>query len=136
MRIASLCILIFLFTWTGICQKQIEDDKEVLSSFCRLSLPGDVKISNISFTGIYSFRIDEHGKVTGLKEFAAKYPNYIKFDEVETCMKTWTFFGFPEATIGHVEFNWIHGLGWTRMRISSKTFSQTTVLGDDPRNPE
>ena len=132
MRVLSVCVLMFLMTCGGICQNQTNSNKEVLSSFCRLTLAGDLKISNISFTGIYSFKIDEHGKVVSLKEFGTKYPNYIKFEEVERCLNNWTFYGFPEATVGHVEFSWVQGIGWTRMRISTKNFSQSTVSGDTP----
>jgi hypothetical protein len=101
--------------------------RQILSSFCQPSLSEDLKQSSLSFTDIYSFKIDESGSPIEIKSFRAGYTNV---EEIKDCLKEWKLKGFITGAIFHVELSWKHGVGWMRMRISTNNFSQVTIWGD------
>lgn len=102
--------------------------QEVLSSFCQPTIPDALFQSNVSFSEGYTFKIDANGKPIIIKKFMGSYLND---DEVISCISNWKFFGFAENTRFSAYFDWKHGVGWLRMRISSKDFLQTIILGDN-----
>jgi hypothetical protein len=120
------CILLLIQIASGFHY----DDKIALTSFCKPALSDQQKQANLSFTDIYSFRLDESGAPTSIKPYQAKYT---KIDDFKACVKDWKFSGFPQEALLHVELTWKHAVGWTRMRISSKDFSQITTSDTSSR---
>ena len=124
-------IIIYLLLISFVCMGQATtdgSDRTTLSSFCHIPLPDHLKQANITFTDVYAFKLSKIGIPVDIKKFRAKYT---KIEDVENCVQKWQFNGFAEGSIFHVEFSWKHGLGWIKMRISSKNFSQITVLRKD-----
>lgn len=122
--IAVVCCLIAFLSFNT---KSVNAQKEVLSSFCRLSLSEELKQSNISFTDGFTFRLDKDGKPIDVKRTLGKY---VEEEQVKSCLDNWKFSGFAENSRVSVYFSWKHGVGWTQMRITSKDFSQVVVAGN------
>lgn len=116
------CLIAFL----SINTKSVNAQKEVLSSFCQLSLSEELMQSNISFTEGFTFKIDKNGKPIDIKRTLGKY---VEEEQVKSCLDNWKFSGFVENSRFSVYFSWKHGVGWTQMRITNKDFSQVVVNG-------
>ena len=106
--------------------QSVNAQKQVLSSFCQLSLSEDLKQSNLSFTDGFTFKLDKHGRPVGVKRTLGKY---VKEEQVRSCLDNWKFSGFAENSRVSVYFSWKHGVGWTQMRITSKDFARVVVVG-------
>ena len=119
----SVCCLCFCIVLNA---KSVNAQREVLSSFCQLSLPEEVKQSNICFTDGFAFKIDKNGKPVDIERVLGKY---VKAEQIKSCLATWKFTGFAENSRVSVYFSWKHGTGWTQMKIISKDFSQVVVNG-------
>ena len=117
------CLVAFL----SVGAKSADAQKEVLSSFCQLSLSDDLKHSNTSFTEGFSFKIDQNGKPFDIKRVSGKF---VDEEEVKSCLDNWKLSGFAENTRFSVFFAWKHGVGWVHMKILSKDFSQVVVNGN------
>lgn len=115
-----------LISFFSINVKNVNAQRDVLSSFCQLTLSEDLKQSNLSFSEGFTFKIDKDGRPSVVERVLGKYINE---EEVKSCLKNWKFSGFLENTRFSVYFTWKHGVGWTKMRIRSKDFSQVVVNG-------
>jgi len=120
--IAAVCCVIAF----GITKNVEAQKREVLSSFCQLSLSEELKQSNTSFTYGFTFKIDQNGKPFEIKRTLGKY---VADEEVKSCLDNWKFSGFAENSRVSVYFAWKHGVGWIHMKIISKDFSQVVVNG-------
>ncbi len=126
---ATILLLVFaLLTLQISAQSNKSTKKEVLSSFCQLTVSDSFFQLNISFTEAYSFKVNDEGKPVDIKKLYAKY---VKVDEVSDCLSSWKFSGFPKDTRFQVYFTWKHAIGWTQMKIRTKNFTQTTIYGDN-----
>jgi hypothetical protein len=121
-----IVIVCCLVSFLNVGTKRADAQKEVLSSFCHLSLSDDLKHSNTSFTDGFTFKIDQNGKPFDIKRVLGKY---VDESEVKSCLENWKLSGFAENSRFSVYFSWKHGVGWTQMRISGKDFSQVVVNG-------
>lgn len=121
--IVAVCFLIAFLSINAI---SVNAQKEVLSSFCQLSLSEELKQSNISFTDGFTFKLDKNGKPFDIERTLGKY---VEEEQVKSCLDSWKFSGFAENSRVSVYFSWKHGVGWTQMRITSKDFSQVIVNG-------
>jgi hypothetical protein len=121
-------VICFLITFPLIVNCQASQaKKEVLSSFCQLSLSEYLRQANLSFTDSYVFKIDVGGKPVEIRNSRSKYTNE---EEAVSCISTWKFSGIAPNSVFHVYFSWKHGVGWTQMEIKGKEFSQKTILAD------
>jgi|SRR5215510_8232328 len=111
----------------------IKQQKVVLSSFCQVSIADEIKQANMTFTEIYSFKISKTGAPS---DVSAVKVRFTRLEDIVDCLKEWRFKGFDEGSICHVEFSWKHGIGWVQMRISSKNYSQQTILGSSSCPPQ
>lgn len=124
MRIIALAFC--LVACFSINLKSVEAQKEVLSSFCRLSLSAELKQSNTSFTEGFRFKVDRNGKPFDIKRVSGKF---VDEEEVKSCLEKWKLSGFAENSLFSVFFAWKHGIGWIHMKILSKDLSQVVVNG-------
>jgi len=122
-----IVIVCCLVTFLSVGAQSADAQKEVLSSFCQLSLSDDLKHSNTSFTEGFSFKIDQNGKPFDIKRVSGKF---VDEEQVKSCIENWKLSGFAENTRFSVFFAWKHGVGWVHMKILSKDFSQVVVNGD------
>jgi hypothetical protein len=121
--IAVVCCLIAFFT---VSTKSVSAQKEVLSSFCQLSLSEERKQSNLSFTDGFRFKVDRNGRAFDIKRVSGRFVNE---EQVKSCLENWKLSGFAENSLFSVFFAWKHGIGWIHMKIISKDFSQVVVNG-------
>ena len=106
-----------------LCTGAFAQQKNVESSFCKLSLSEDVKQSHATFTNRYYFRIDSDGKP--LKISRINGFDFINDDEVKDCILAWKFENFSENSYFIIEIGWKHGVGWQPMKIRSKNYTKT-----------
>lgn len=126
--------MLLMKTFVGVCclvaffSISVNAQREVLLSFCQLSLSEELKQSNVSFTDGFTFKIDKNGKPIDIKRTLGKY---VKEEQVKSCLDNWKFSGFAENSRVSVYFTWKHGVGWIQMRVISKDFAQVVVNGDE-----
>lgn len=120
-----VCFLI-LCCGIGFGQNKGADNRQVISAFCDIPISDHLKQANTTFTDVYTFKVDKSGKAVQLRGSRAEFT---KLEDIEACLSLWKLNGFANETVFHVEFSWKHGIGWTQMRISSKDFSQVTIIG-------
>lgn len=121
---AALALAVLLVTLPT--SYAMQERKSLLSSFCQFSVSEQLMQTSISFTEIYTFTLDQNGKALGVKRVSGQY---LDQQEVTTCIRKWEFSGFAPTSRVTVSFTWKHAEGWTEMKVISKDFIQTTLLG-------
>lgn len=120
----TFLILIFLLTvYCILAENNYAQKKQVQISFCKPSLPEQIKQVNATFTNYYFFRIDANNRPIKFRKLSGV--NFINNDEVETCVNSWSFKNFSENTSFVVQIGWQHGYGWQPITIRSKDYSKT-----------
>lgn len=126
MKSISRCILLTSVLFVG--PLVTFGQKEVLFSFCKFTLTNSQVQSNLSFTQMYTYKLSKDGKPVNLHRLGKDI--YVSDESAAACFANWKFSGFSEGDRIVVFFRWEHGIGWTRMGISSKDFSQSVINGD------
>ena len=111
------------FLLTFLCLSASAQQKNVESSFCKLSLSEDIKRSHATFTNRYYFRLNGSGKPLKISRVSGF--DFINDDEVKDCISNWKFENFAENSYFIIEIAWKHGVGWQPMKIRSKNYSKT-----------
>lgn len=122
-KFLSAILFILLLSATCLSQK-----RDVHFSFCQPKLNDALIQGNISFNEGFLFSLDENNKPSKIKRVTGKYLNE---KEVQSCIDSWTFTGFPKDTKVIVMLSWKHGVGWTQMQISSEDFYRRVLLSKD-----
>ena len=99
-------------------------------AYCLFSLPDDLKRTNTSFTLRFSFRLDEDGRPTDIKELQG---TEVAEDEGASCISQWRFPGIDKGSLLLASFRWEHGVGWTYLSITGRQIYQTITIAGDLR---
>ena len=94
-------------------------------AFCQFEVPRYVKEGNFNFYVIFTFSLDEEGRPSAITKLKN---DYVRDEEVKSCLRDWRLEGFSEAAMISVSFHWTHAVGWDRLAISGPGFEQRILL--------
>lgn len=121
--IAAVCTIL-LVAFLASANEVKGQGAEPLVSFCQFPMSREIMQANLGFREIISFQVDGDGRPFAIKKILGKY---LSEDAVRQCISKWSFAGAESNSRFTVSFSWEHGVGWTRMRITGKNFSQVTL---------
>jgi hypothetical protein len=94
-----------------------------LIELCDFKVPTSIAGANASFNVVYSVKVGPNGKAVSINKVVNKYLDDQLFID---CISKWVFQkNSKEVT---VTFSWKHGIGWTKMSVSSKTMSRVVLF--------
>jgi hypothetical protein len=130
LRLVTIAELVVLIIGVGciaraqtISDTALEETRETQTviTYCNLKLSEGWKLGNLTFNALYSFRVDENGRVVDIRKIR---DDFIGNAVVESCISKWKIIGIPNKSAFVVYFNWKHGHGWIEQRISGNRFIQ------------
>lgn len=141
--IVSILILFYCSVYSQIENDSKESSNKVLktsTSYCNFNIPKSMKLANLSFFAVYSFKTNKNSEAFSIEKIRDEY---IGDEIVKNCISDWKIVGFPENSQFKAYFYWNHSMGWIRQTISGDNFTQTmetNYLGTDlliiPENEE
>jgi len=95
-------------------------DIETSISYCNFNVSRGLKLANLSFNSLYTFKVDEKGEIIEIKKIR---DDYIGEEIVKPCIMKWKIKGFSNNSIFGVSFEWRNSRGWINQKISGNGFT-------------
>lgn len=114
LRLAPIVLLLAPCLWA-----QSTNAGVTVIEFCDLQVPRTVEQANATFAMAFSMQVGENGEPIDIHVVEKHFLDESVF---VNCIKRWRLPARAGETV-RVEFQWVHGKGWTNLNVLGKTFA-------------